>query len=451
MSEGMRPNVGWGVRPPGWVEVEENPEVELLDEDAESPEVVIQQDEWRAFNRSEGVPEAEQPALPSEESDSEDEEPRAKRAREERESRNRRKKDRRERRERRREHKYAEAGDASESSASISSIVRSLPQLEDLPREEMLLQWPMWRDMLMTALELQSPTGREWTEKEKHLVLMLKGGRHVREIASFTAPIAGEISRDEAGDEPKFSNLVKRINAALKPSDPMMEITVLRSMCQKSDESVREFLERARRQASLCGYATAEERDRELMMMLKQNATDAIAISQHSLLNLSLEQMEAAAINLEAIRRRQERQQAPRVEAEEDIHAVMGKVEGWGKRNQPGPSGHQQNSAKPPYQGRGDCYRCGRPGGHEPGWKCRAESMPCFKCGRNGHLAAMCNGGGGDQGGRRGGTRGNNNTRESREMQGSGGASRSTPKPAASVNKVSASDPANTSTGWSDD
>ena len=150
----------------------------------------------------------------------------------------------------------------------------------------------MWRDMLMTALDLQSPPGREWTEKEMHLVLMLKGGRHVREIAAFTAPIAGEISRDE----PKFSNLVKRINAALKPSDPMMEITVLRSMCQKSDESVREFLERARRQASLCGYATTEERDRELMMMLKQNATDAIAFSQHSLLNLNLEQMEAAAI-----------------------------------------------------------------------------------------------------------------------------------------------------------
>lgn len=443
-------NIGWGVRPHGWRE-QEGP-----------PEIVERVHEWLELNEEDGSgvsqsiesQEAEgRLSTDQEESELEEEPPQDKRRRisyeekDEREHR-RRKVKRRERREEKRQErkqqrrKRFDGGDGT----SINDLVRTLPELEDLAHEKMQLEWPMWRDMVVSALDLRNPAGRKWTESEKHLALMLKGGRHVREIAALAAPVAGEIVIDEANEEPKFSNLIKRINATFRPRDPTTEITVLRNMLQKREESVREYIDRARRQVSLCGYRTTEERDRELVMLLKQNATDAIQISQHSM-GQSLEQMEALAINLEAIRMRQQRSVETRAqEPDVDVHAVMEKLGGWGQRNI---AANSQRVGSKPNRNVADCAFCGRRGGHEPGWKCRAQSMECFKCGRRGHTAAVCEQGSGSGRGSRGGNQ-NGNFRNN-QQNGSGlqqdRGNQSGPR-AVSINKVSASGSNKTSNGW---
>jgi Zinc knuckle len=282
-----------------------------------------------------------------------------------------------------------------------------MPKLRDeMTHDEMRLEWPVWRDMLISALELQRPPNRDWTEEEKYMTLMMHGGRNIRDTASFTAPVSGELETGCGDGVPKFTNLITRCNWTYRARDPTMEITVLRSMMQKEDESVREFLEKARRQISLCGYNTGAERDRELVMLLKQNTIDAINISKHGI-GQNLEQMEALAVNLESIRQREQRQATQDKEKaqkqEVDIHAVMDKYASWSKTTQPVtpqqlsrpqqyPRQQQSNYGDNRQQtrNRSDCDRCGRQGGHEEGWKCRAASMECFKCGRTGHLAVKC-------------------------------------------------------------
>lgn len=168
---------------------------------------------------------------------------------------------------------------------------------DDLDHERMQLEWPIWPDLLKSIFKLRKPKKREWTEEEKYLELIMKGGRHIREIASPTAPGENEIEWDEEGVEPKFSNLIKRVDATFQPQDPTTEITVLRKMIRKKEEAIREFLKKVRRQLSLSGYGSAAEKDRDLSMVLKQNTIDAIEISTHSM-GLNVNQIELLAINL---------------------------------------------------------------------------------------------------------------------------------------------------------
>jgi hypothetical protein len=441
---------GWGVRMPGWQSdssleegdnddnvassdnqtdievpggngdtsdsVSEQDDMTMREEGsgADVPEIVDQAEGWKQLN----APQISS-TRSSDGSDSDGPPPRKARRKDPKPSKkDKRKRERRERRERdrevrrrakERERKWHEKrqrereelrrDDSRRDDVTIASLWKSwaMPKLRDeMTHDEMRLEWPIWRDMLVSALELQSPAERQWTEDEKYMTLMMHGGRSVRETASFTAPVSGEVTVDENGKEPKFSNLITRCNVTYRARDPTMEMTVLRNMTQRKEESVREFLEKARRQISLCGYNTAAERDRELVMLLKQNTVDAIPISRHGI-GLNLEQMEGLAINLEAIRHREERQATESIEKvqvkqEVDIHAVMGKVDSW-RSHQPGPSGGQKayaNNNKPQGRDKGDCTRCGRVGGHEANWKCRAETMECYNCKRVGHLASVC-------------------------------------------------------------
>lgn len=411
---------GWGVRMPGWQsDGSESEESNMEDaeavgegssEESEVPEVVERPEEYQQLNN----PEFEVAHERNSDSSSADsyepapkrhhnrhESSREEKKREEREQKRERKRQRRERREREWEERFQRRSTmrSDTEDVTIATLWKSwaMPKLRDeMTHDEMRLEWPIWRDMLTSALELQSPPGRKWTEEEKYMTLMMHGGKNVRETASFTAPVSGEVPTGEDGKEPKFNNLITRCNVTYRARDPTMEITVLRNMIQRKDESVREFLEKARRQISLCGYNTGAERDRELIMLLKQNTIDAITISKHGI-GQNLEQMEALAINLEAIRQREQRQAGDDGEKvgkpEIDIHAVMDKFNQWSKTNTPGSTSFQQNQSgysKPQSRERGDCNRCGRKGGHEEGWKCRATTMECYTCGRSGHLSAVC-------------------------------------------------------------
>lgn len=397
---------GWGARMPGWQDESdtesEGQELEpwISDGDAmeeEFPEIVEQVESWKELNtnrENSSSSDDEGPAPKRRRSDHE--KSRKQKRRKQKEERREARRERRERRERRkgRETAVQTKPNSRNEANTISSLWKSwaMPKLRDeITHDEMRLEWPIWRDMLVSALELQSPSDRKWSEEEMFMTLMMHGGRNIRETASFTAPVSGEVLVGEDGKEPKFSNLITRCNVTYRARDPTMEITVLRNMMQKKDESVREFLEKARRQISLCGYNTGAERDRELVMLLKQNTLDAISISKHGI-GQNLEQMEALALNLEAIRQREQRQavdsEEKRMKQEIDIHAVMEKFNKWSEANQPRTSSYQQRQTKS--RDRSDCNRCGRKGGHEEGWKCRAVTMECFKCGRPGHLAAVC-------------------------------------------------------------
>lgn len=320
---------------------------------------------------------------------------REQRRRERREERREDREERREARRRREEAERASVAKAASEATGITSLWKqwAMPKLrDDMTHDEMRLEWPIWRDMLVKALELQSPAGRQWTEEEKHMTLMMFGGRHVRETAAYTTPVAGENVR--GGRE--FSDLITRCNVTYQARDPTTEITYLRNMIQGEKESVREFLEKARKQISLCGYNTGEERDRELVMLIKQNTIDAMTISRHGF-GQGLAQIEELAINLEAVRKREEhakpREKAKQPEPEVDVHAVLGKWNQWGENNQPRASGYQRPQAsetRPMKRERKDCEHCGRSGGHEANWKCKALTSQCYKCGRTGHLAAVC-------------------------------------------------------------
>lgn len=305
---------------------------------------------------------------------------------------------------------------------TIAQLLKNctIPALKDeATHDEMRHAWPTWRDMFVDLLEMYRPPSRDWTEEEKYLALMMRGGRHVHEIAAFTTPVAGEAVRDDNGGTPKFSNLIKRCNATYHPKDATTEITILRAMHQKEDESVREFLNKARKQITLCGYRAGEERDRELLLLLKENTIDAREISKQAA-GKTLEQMEAVAVNLEGIRQKEKREKAkttaPPEKEEVDIHAVWDKLNNWAKSNRQPGQGQQdafrsrgrrnfppgRDRRLPHEQGRqnpgermeaGKCSRCARPGGHSPGRECPARDMTCFKCGRKGHAARACRSG----------------------------------------------------------
>lgn len=111
------------------------------------------------------------------------------------------------------------------------------------------------------------------------------------------------------------------------------------------------------------GTKSGKERDRELIMLLKQNTLDAISILKHGI-RLGLDKMEELAVNLEAIHQREQRQasegRAIMTEQEVEFHAV----------------GEKSGFSRGPKQGRGsgpsahpgqDCVHCGRVRGHEAG------------------------------------------------------------------------------------
>lgn len=275
----------------------------------------------------------------------------------------------------------------------ISELWKScpLPKLkDDATFEEMRLTWPSWKNMLLDLLELGKPKGREWSEKEKHLTLMMYGGRHVREIDLLGAPVKKEEAENEGQEDLVFTTLIKRCDAAFRAKDPSMELSTLRGLKQETGENFRAFLERARRQISLCGFRTGEDRDRELMMLVKRNATNAFEISKFSSNCHTLEQVEEVALNLEAISREQLIGKMPSFKKEEkpedDVHAIVsGKAE-W----KPQQRNIKAEPSRPFRQNESSCNRCGRRGGHERGYRCRAVDLTCFECGVTGHLAAVC-------------------------------------------------------------
>jgi hypothetical protein len=298
---------------------------------------------------------------------------------------------------------------------SITSLWRNsaMPKMKEvLTHDEMRLAWPTWRDMLITILKLHKPANRDWTEEEKYLTLMMYGGSHVTDVASFTAPVEGEIPPDAHGFEHRFTNLVTRCNVTYRPRDVTAEITSLRNMIQKKTEPVREYLDRVRKQLTLCGYRTTEERDRELVMLLKINTIDAIDISKQAT-GKTAAQMEELALNLEAIRSRQVRSTEKvatqvTVEKEEvDIHAVSSEGKNWpGSQRFEGQNRGRENSQRRNWPERGRsrfssanqfgsrrCDRCGRPGGHDSGFSCKAFDLICFKCNKRGHVERVCKSG----------------------------------------------------------
>ena len=347
-----------------------------------------------------------------------------KRRREERRARREEHLWRREQREQQREQRHEKSRERyrEPETTTIAALLKNwaMPTLrDDLTHEELCLEWPTWRDMLTDAFELQKPPRRDWSEAEKYMALRMHGGKKVREVASFNAASA-------EGTERKFSELIDRCNAIFRPKDVMMEITILRNMTQRKEETIREYMERARKQVSLCGYKTVDERDRELSMLLKQNTIDAINVSKFSI-GQSLDQVEAFAINLETIR---QREKIKRATEEGDVYAVtqqsraserQNRNEGsgswrrniqnsqWGEE-----AGGSQGASSGQWNGNGsgtqqrisrgnrvDCDKCGRAGGHERGWKCKAESATCFLCKAVGHMAAVCaKRNGGSNGGR---------------------------------------------------
>lgn len=276
---------------------------------------------------------------------------------------------------------------------------------DDLKHEELQINWPTWRDILVAVLDVHKPKGRDWTEREKYLTLMTHGGQHVRVVATFTTEVEGEVRTGNPEQDPQFSNLILRCNAAFKACDPTTEITILRALQQKKDESIREFLDKARKQISLCGYATAQERDRELVMLLKTNTVDATEISKHAT-GQGLQQLEALAINLEGIRQRLAREAGAKKEKaaklEESVYAVMDKMQAYQRISEPSGSERKplfsNQTSQPSYStnqqqnksGKGDCNGCGRRGGHDPGYRCIATNLKCHNCGRSGHFSKMC-------------------------------------------------------------
>lgn len=282
---------GWGVRLPGFGGDDSEENVESGDD---VPEIIMDEHSWRQLNDD----------LDS----SFDGEPEKKKRR--RESKEQRKRERRERHEEREERRERRARRREEENSSASSIVAllknwAMPALKDsLSHEEMCSEWPSWRDMFLDALEIQKPTYRDWSEQEKFMALRMHGGPKIREVAAHNNTITEQANVDAEGKEKKFSNLVARCNASFRPRDVMMEITFLRAMKQKQDEPVREFMEMARKQSRLCCFKTAEERDKELLILLNMRTVDSENISKLGI-GKSLEDTEALALHLEAVRLRE--------------------------------------------------------------------------------------------------------------------------------------------------
>lgn len=368
------------VRPPGWTatggsQSESDPE---------------QSEEQRAAEtNSRSHQERNAPPGSSEENESDSEVERAELKR-----RKRKRSHKRSSNERAREKRQRKA-EKEESKTNIVKAVTSgtLPRLKDeWTHDQMRLKWPTWRDLFIKVLEITAPRHRGWTEAEKHTALMLMGGDHIRDIQMTTRVVTSEQGPDQNGDVPLFSNLIARCNATYKPKDVSTEITIMRAMMQKEGEPIRDFLDKARKQAMLCGYKEGEERDREVMMLMKDNTIDGKEISKQAV-GRSLEQLEAVAINLEAIREKEKRAKPKdEVKADEaEIHALWQKwsqtqgTDGDGSRG-----GFRQHQFRGGRSGQSDCGRCGRRGGHEKGHECGAAKMECHKCGKLGHLARVC-------------------------------------------------------------
>jgi hypothetical protein len=273
------------------------------------------------------------------------------------------------------------------SSADLAGLMKhiALRKLDDkLSYEAMQHEWPSWRDWLQEAFKYFKPANREWTEAEKHFALVTLGGKHVRDVAMHTAPSENELAVNESGVEPKFGNLVKRVDAAFMARDPENEVTLFRAMQQDESESVREFLERARRQLSLCGSMTVEEKEKELKLLLRTRTVDREEIMKRTV-GEGLRRVEEMALLLESLRKRPAKQEA-------EVHALA-------KADHRKPWATSRPPAKPqlprPQTNRtsakgGRCQSCGRFGGHEPGFRCPAANSVCFTCNNKGHRAEMC-------------------------------------------------------------
>lgn len=276
----------------------------------------------------------------------------------------------------------------------------SLPALKvEASHEEMRLLWPTWRDLLTNLLAMTRPASREWTEKEKYMVLMMRGGQHVHDVDAFGTTAPDERTVNEQGEVPEFTNLIKRCNAAFKPKDATMEITILRAMQQKNDESVREFLGKARKQVTLCGYKTSEERDRELAMLLKQNSIDADEISKQAV-GMTLDQIEAVAVNLEALRQRRKRENKVEEKPEKtevDVHAIWPGAQqsfqaGRGRRGGRGRPNNAQSRwpGQSSQQGEGWGRSGGSYGGGHEHARSQDDRPKCYSCGKPGHIRRYC-------------------------------------------------------------
>jgi hypothetical protein len=278
------------------------------------------------------------------------------------------------------------------SRSEIAELLKhwAMPKLKDeLDYDDLRLEWPMWLRMLKRSFEIMTPAGRDWTEAEKYWILLTMGGKHVREVDSYSAPVSGEVGgQDEVGG-PHYSNLVKRLNWTFRPRDSATEIALLRRMKQKPDEPIRKFLDKLKRQISLCGFASQETKELELRVALTTITIDSDKILEHSV-GASLEQLEARALIQEEIR-------LGKREKEEKVHAIRETEESSEKKikleaNEI-PSSTKQRQGQQRSRPRGinrECFRCGRRGGHEEGYPCPAINAKCFICERMGHRAAKC-------------------------------------------------------------
>lgn len=285
----------------------------------------------------------------------------------------------------------------------------SAHQLSDAKTHaEMEYEWPIWRDFLLDGLEMMQPMDSGWSEREMHFILMALGGKHVRDIAAYTAPEDSEVNLDENGVAPVFSNLIKRVNASFRPKDAATEVTLFRAMRQRQGESIREFLERARRQLSRCGPMAIAERERELILLLKSKTLLADDIVKNTLGKNTLQKVEEMARLLESLeeRKKQEKQAEVHEVSQEVANVSSGRPAYapqpfYTPRPQPPASQPKQaNESSRPWSGKGRssmaqqkgdrCQSCGRKGGHDQGFRCPATNSVCFACNKRGHRAEVC-------------------------------------------------------------
>lgn len=363
-----------------------------------------------------------------------------------------RRKSKRSRKERRKRHQGRRKRKCRERSSSVEhgqpqSVVRQaavdvskgwlMPEFPDkLPYDELRLEWPTWKSMLLGYLRMKERGPGQLSEEDKLTLLITRGGKTVREIEAYQPPVEDEETAAEGGEEPKFANLLKRCDFYFKARDPTTEITVLRGMRQKKEESVRDFLAKARKQIRLCGYRSIDEQERELVMLLKTNCIDADEISKQSMGRTAAE-LEALAVGLEELRRRGSLTMKVEEKKAEDttvaaiVKAVTSKMfqntgsqsnrggdgvgswpksgggggpsyssdrshagdQGWqrGNRNQQRGRQSQQGAGRSQQRGgqrQGDrCFDCGS----SSHWRGNCPHGPsCYTCGSKNHMKANC-------------------------------------------------------------
>lgn len=255
--------------------------------------------------------------------------------------------------------------------------------------------WQEWLEAFELVMEMKGV----FTQRERFVLLLMRGGKAVRQIFNNLMPCEEEVTvlTPPRLIIPEYDNAVVRLNKYFQSKiNTRMELERFRDMKQGKFEDFARYLLRLRAQANRCEFKSRTEE--EILYQATRGAVDAKVGNKRIDVNMTLDQLTQYAIGLEILNEQKkldEISMSQQVTSANHNNVDDNSVLSVQKYNRPLPVKRNRSIEENPHRTDrrfkpNECDGCGSWHHRSGDRSCRALKMSCFKCGRSGHMAVKC-------------------------------------------------------------